>query len=55
MRKFLAAYRLHDGRRGSLHLLAADSCDAAVRALEALGQQRCALSVRPADARGLNQ
>jgi hypothetical protein len=47
MRSFLASYRLHDGRRGTLHVLATDSCDATSRALESLGQLCCALSVRP--------
>jgi hypothetical protein len=47
MRKFLARYRLGDGRHGTLHLLATDSCDATARAIDSLGQLCCALSVRP--------
>jgi hypothetical protein len=47
MRTFLACYRLGDGRRGTLHVLAADSCDATARVLDSLGQRCCGLSVRP--------
>lgn len=48
MHPFIANYRLRDGQRGRLHILAASSCDAVIAAIDAFGEQLKACSVRPA-------
>lgn len=48
MRLFLAHYRLRNGARGVLHILADHSCTAAERAIELFGLRLQCLSVRPA-------
>ncbi len=48
MKPYIASYRLHDGMRGRLHILAATSCDAVIAAIDAFGEQLKTCSVRPA-------
>jgi len=47
-RHFLAAYKLRNGARGTLDVLAASSCDAIVVALDLFGDALQMASARPA-------
>ena len=50
MKHYIASYRLHSGRCGTLHVLATTSCDALIAAMDAFGDQLCHCSARPAQA-----
>lgn len=47
-RTFLASYSLQNGSRGTLHLIARDSCGCVVQLLDLFGPRVRRISVRPA-------
>lgn len=47
-RPYLARYRLANGARGTLHIIAATSCDAVMTVLELFGDRVHAISVKAA-------
>ena len=48
MTLYLAAYTLRNGTRGMLHVIARNTCDAIVCAIDAFGEQLRTCSARPA-------
>lgn len=47
-RTFLASYCLHNGSRGTLHLIAHDSCGCVIQMLDLFGPRVRSISVRSA-------